>query len=95
MRFGNYVFYNQFLDNQRQMFRRLKNLLSIFPKILKPWERVFWQWDSDFLGISFGVSSHRPEQLLTEIQKAAYSTFELPGVRMDANGLYWTRFRLC
>jgi hypothetical protein len=92
---GNYVHWNRLIDNQRQMARRVRELCRCAHEVLRQGEVLDWKFDDDGLGVRIGVRSVQPERLLEQIHQAHFATFEVPGIQIDANRLYWTHFRLC
>jgi hypothetical protein len=77
---------------QQQIIRRKDNLDRRAAEVLRPGERFASTLDANGLGVWVGVESLRPKQLLEELQRLAFSTFELLGYQ-EYNGRYWAHFR--
>jgi hypothetical protein len=77
------------------MIRRIVTMHSSATDFLREGERLTSQLDDDGLGVWVGIYGRNPELSLRRVQRAAFSTFELPGVRTDQNGWGWTHFRIC
>jgi hypothetical protein len=90
-----YIPGNREIDKQRSMARRMRNLICGADQFLTNGEALGAEPDSDWLGLWVAVKSRRPERLLRTIRQQFFPTFDFMGVRVDADGNYWTHFRLC
>jgi hypothetical protein len=86
---------NREIDKQRSMARRMLNLIRRADQFLSEGESLGSEPDSDWLGLWVAVKSRRPERLLRTIRQQFFPSFDFMGVRADADGNYWTHFRLC
>ncbi|MGH9497785.1 MAG: hypothetical protein ACRD3L_01445 [Terriglobales bacterium] len=51
--------------------------------------------DEDWLGVWIAARTRRPERLLRTIAQQFFPRFDFMGVHADADGIFWTHFRLC
>jgi hypothetical protein len=77
---------------QEQMIRRKDILQCRAGEVLRPGESCFSCLDAIGVGVWVGVESERPLELLKQLQKIAFPTFELLGFQ-EYNGRHWAHFR--
>ena len=75
------------VERNVELFQRIAH------KVFLPGEICDWFFDPDRCGMWFAVrSTERPEELLSAIQREAFSTFAFLGVHFDGQQ-HWTHFR--
>jgi hypothetical protein len=90
-----YIPGNREIDKERSMACRMHNLICRADQFLIEGEALGSEPDLDWLGLCVAVKSRRPERLLRTIRQQFFPTFDFMGVHVDADGNYWTHFRLC
>jgi len=78
---------------REQMVRRLCILKLRAPEALRSSEQVLGYLDRSGVGVWLRMRTSRSDQLIAELQRLAFPTFEPLGLTQDSEGWYWVHFR--